>query len=66
MRYKKILEMRVALCTGNTSSYQQQQDRTRDGPAETGQDGTVGMELQLFSVHEPFSKLCFVLAHQNT
>lgn len=63
--YKKILEMHVALCTGNASSYQQKQDQTR-GTAEAGQDGTMGMELQLFPVHEHFSKLCFVLAHQNT
>lgn len=61
--YKKILEMHVALCTGNASSYQQKQNRTR-GTAEAGQDGTMGMEL--FPVHEHLSKLCFVLAHQNT
>lgn len=42
--------------TGNTSYYQQKQDRTR-GTAETEQDGTMVMELQLFPVCGLFSKL---------
>lgn len=47
--------------TGNAPCCQQKQHQIRE-TAETMQDGTMVMELHLFPLCEPFSKLCFVLA----